>query len=917
MVVLAKYLSGWKAKILSYLLRHCYSVIGVTLIVNGVFLFLLVFTVPESVNDTEDIWEIEVRTWLKISMWMTVPMILDIILDFRKSIHDQEKRSMIFSRILLVLTLFIPPVIQINLPYDSRPEFLWKLQAGLLRTQMMTTIGGLFVSMYRENQMKYVKGKFNVILSSIFSFCLQVFLQIIDFTCRTLSATDAVIFIVGALRVLAILYMVHVIVTHLRLLWKERVNGAFVSHRCLSDFLHGTTLLFYILGFFAIGAVGFFRGELPTLFFSSIHSVEERIILNVVLTVILTVIPMRVSVHRAEFESQRLTKKLNTIRYVSHEMRTPLNTVLLGIQYMDDLLTEFQRVCDRACCAEPTHELQRVSPPGMDYGGPIQPLQRGKVGLSFRSAEAAKESDHSTFPEGIETCRARITELQENLALVKSGCDVTVATLNNLLTADKLEDEKLSLDAVPLNPWHFVYEVASSFHLIAADKKINFQVDCREHESKWFDSTMLLGDQFKLSQVIRNFISNALKFTPTHGLVSVTVEQVKRRTSFNGMKGSFDSGFSDQLEEFNLKVSVQDSGAGISKENQKQVFGQYVQFNAAQLQQGKGSGLGLWISKKIVELHGGKIGMSSEGEGHGCTFFFELPLESLELSTDHSPPEDPSSQGPPAEERTFDALRLKYGIEPIVTSLPPDNPQTTNASLFLLLRRGMIAMSPSNVMRSRSRVSSTDSLENNGVFLTHRNTIDNDLEMGIGRQESSERPVAGRGVKVAPLARIQSYEVKTEDEVGIGEPLGCKLPEKKRGATRWDEGLRVLIVDDSAVNRKVLRSLLKTAGHLVKDLCNGQEFLDFWSEEIEGGNAGRGAKLSSFDVVLMDDSMPGLSGPEATRKARSLGFTGLVVGVTGNAFEDQIQNYLACGANAVLQKPLDLKVLKETLEELM
>lgn len=74
------------------------------------------------------------------------------------------------------------------------------------------------------------------------------------------------------------------------------------------------------------------------------------------------------------------------------------------------------------------------------------------------------------------------------------------------------------------------------------------------------------------------------------------------------------------------RVSVKDSGAGIAAADIKKLFGQYVQINAAKLQNGKGSGLGLWLSKTIVEMHGGYVGVESAGEGHGATFFFEIPV---------------------------------------------------------------------------------------------------------------------------------------------------------------------------------------------------------------------------------------------------------------------------------------------------
>ena len=109
--------------------------------------------------------------------------------------------------------------------------------------------------------------------------------------------------------------------------------------------------------------------------------------------------------------------------------------------------------------------------------------------------------------------------------------------------------------------------------------------------------------------MFRNILSNAFKFTPVGGVVEVRI----------------------LVEETRLLIEVQDSGVGISAENQKRLFNEVVQFHAKAHQGGGGSGLGLWISKKIVDMHGGSIGVRSEGEGRGSTFFFSLPMQLAQM----------------------------------------------------------------------------------------------------------------------------------------------------------------------------------------------------------------------------------------------------------------------------------------------
>lgn len=108
-----------------------------------------------------------------------------------------------------------------------------------------------------------------------------------------------------------------------------------------------------------------------------------------------------------------------------------------------------------------------------------------------------------------------------------------------------------------------------------------------------------------MAQVLRNILSNALKFTSAEGCVAVNIEHQQGK----------------------LIVAVKDSGFGISFENQKRLFSEVVQFHAKAHQAGGGSGLGMWISKKIVDMHGGSIAVFSEGEGRGATFTFTLPMK--------------------------------------------------------------------------------------------------------------------------------------------------------------------------------------------------------------------------------------------------------------------------------------------------
>lgn len=289
--------------------------------------------------------------------------------------------------------------------------------------------------------------------------------------------------------------------------------------------------------------------------------------------------------------SQKMAGKDTFIRYISHEIRTPLNTVFLGMRYTKE-------------------ELERIAPLVPEY---IEPI--------------------------IET-----------VAEVNECCDIALTILNDMLTFDKLEEGKMTLDLKDTDLERFVRDTVNPFQILARGRDITVDVKMINHTTGWPQSFLLRIDQHKMSQVLRNLISNAVKFTPHHGNITVSASLVEVSLKSNSKSISDAVGavpamnaktnYFPLLPRFSyiqkssimtkkcssqslegglvlkpvpkgeilvnyLRIEVTDSGPGISKENQKKLFGQYVQFHAGKLQQGNGSGLGLWISKGITELHGG------------------------------------------------------------------------------------------------------------------------------------------------------------------------------------------------------------------------------------------------------------------------------------------------------------------------
>ena len=192
---------------------------------------------------------------------------------------------------------------------------------------------------------------------------------------------------------------------------------------------------------------------------------------------------------------------------------------------------------------------------------------------------------------------------------IRFSCLVAIDILNDFLLYEKMEGDALQLDKTLANTTQIIKGVFDQFQVQARHSQLNFEL-----VGDLSQAVHASVDPQKIAQVIRNLVSNALKFSPRQGKVSMVVkilDETKR-----------------------VRLEVHDEGPGISKENQARLFKEIVQFHAAEQQKGQGSGMGLFISKQLVSMHGGDLGMESDGEGLGAMFFLELPFEST--STDLS-----------------------------------------------------------------------------------------------------------------------------------------------------------------------------------------------------------------------------------------------------------------------------------------
>lgn len=428
------------------------------------------------------------------------------------------------------------------------------------------------------------------------------------------------------------------------------------------------------------------------------------------------------------------------------------------------------------------------------------------VFMGLKLLEGNYISDNSTEKDD------DFTDISAILKDVKSATNVALEVLNDMLLLDKITEGILSPEFVDEEPTQFLLETISPFTLQARESQIKFVY----HTSDLLEQLtgyIIRIDRSKFAQVIRNLISNALKFTPTGGTVTIDVRaktEIKMQTGVRSFRRAAIVGPPIKFD--TLSINVIDTGVGISAENQHKLFSQIIQFNPGKLQEGGGSGLGLFVSKGLVDLHHGNISVHSDGEGRGCRFSVEIPLSFVEL-----------------DQRDLEGGNIR----------------------------------------------------------------------DIDKATSSQRLQKAKGDSVSVFSNIRdssssymSIKQASEKEQGLVE--GAIVVKEHR----YVNPLRILIVDDASSNRKMMGRLLAKHGHVCVEAVDGSDALVKYRASV--------STVQLFNLVLMDYQMPVLDGPTAIKAIRNEGYSGIIIGVTGNVLACDKDTMVDAGANSVMEKPFDI-----------
>ena len=469
-------------------------------------------------------------------------------------------------------------------------------------------------------------------------------------------------------------------------------------------------------------------------------------------------------------------------------------------------------------------------------------------------------------------------EQRDYLDAVQGSAEGLLELVNDLLDFAKIEAGKLEVDVEPFDLGALIAETLRSFALRAQEKGLELV-----HNVPRRVPTLVVGDRQRVRQVLVNLVGNAIKFTRA-GEVVVSVSEASRVERCS-----------------RLVIGVADTGIGIPPEKREAIFEAFTQADGSTTRMFGGSGLGLAISSRLVAIMGGTIVVESE-LGRGSRFDVELPFELQ--------PGDAGAVSHPPEEL---ANRRALVVEPNETTREIVAEMLTDVGM----RVAAVATSAEALAAAAhdrpdvAVVCAALGGGDDGFALADglRDATGTALVMMLTALAQSEGAVRCREHRIDAYATKPLRRERLVSAVRAALALAPDDEDRDAApARRIDRKLRVLVAEDSAVNRRLLLRILEKQGHEARSVS-------------DGGAAVEAALTGVYDVVLMDVQMPVMDGLEAARSIRlaerARGTHMPLVAVTAHAMRGDRERCLSAGFDGCVFKPVDVAALFAEIERVV
>ena len=484
------------------------------------------------------------------------------------------------------------------------------------------------------------------------------------------------------------------------------------------------------------------------------------------------------------------------------------------------------------------------------------------------------------------------SEQKRYLETVKLSCDSLLALINDILDFSKIEAGKLDLSPVNFSLRDEIPALLSPLALRAANKQLEFVFSIQNDVP---DS--LLGDVYRLHQIITNLVGNAIKFTE-RGEIVLNVE--------------LESASGDEAV---LLFSVRDTGIGIPLHKLEVIFDEFIQADGSTTRKYGGTGLGLSITKRLTEMMGGKIWVESV-ESKGTAFYFTVKMKSqntIEKARFIPLPVLDNSRVLVIEDNDLSrkcTVRILENFHMIATEVASGEraidelrKAADSGNPYPLVLTDISLAGEIDGFDVAKRIKEDDGLGNPDIIVISMSQQGKDRERFalLGVKHCFPKPFSQSDL-LDGIQNTLSARTKTAHF-----PRYNNTPKQIPVMSNSDNPYKILLAEDNIVNQEVAATMLKKKGHTVVIANNGAEAAAIYLKE-------------AFDLILMDVQMPLLNGYEATARIRDIeSVTGKytpVIGLTANAMKGDREKCLEAGMDDYVSKPVKLNNLFSALDRI-
>ncbi len=474
--------------------------------------------------------------------------------------------------------------------------------------------------------------------------------------------------------------------------------------------------------------------------------------------------------------------------------------------------------------------------------------------------------------------------VRDYLGKILSSSNHLLSLINDILDMSRIESGKIHLEETEVSLSDVLHDLKTIISGQIHAKQLELYMDAMDvtNEDVYCDKT-------RLNQVLLNLLSNAVKFTPAGGTVSVRIRQYP-----GTVKGS-------ELYE----IRVKDNGIGMSQEFVQKIFSPFERERTSTVSRIQGTGIGMAITKNIVNMMGGTIEVLTE-QGKGTEFIVRLPFR---IQSKH---------------QRIEKIAELEGLKALVVD---DDFNTCDSVTKMLVKVGMRSewtlSGKEAVLRARQSMEMGDAFhayiidwrlpDMNGIEVTRqiRSLGDDTPIIILTAYDWSDIEVEARAAGVTAFCAKPMFMSDIRDTLmtAIGQKQAEAEAEILPTAGSDFRGKCILLVEDNELNSEIAAEILNEYGFLVDTAENGAEAV----EKVKNSKPG------NYDLVLMDVQMPVMNGYEATKQIRALDNPALagitILAMTANAFDEDKKKALECGMDGFLSKPIVIEELISILQK--